>query len=237
MLKTIVQPLLLASAMLLAGAVQADEAAVKKALDEFIGSPAVDSVRKTEYAGMYEVVLRSGELFYTDEKVTFIVDGRLIDTRTRSDVTQARMNELSAIDFAALPLDQSIKQVRGSGKRIIASFEDPNCGYCKRFAQELAMLDDVTVYTFLYPVLGADSDAKSRDIWCAADRAKAWNDWMLENRTPLDTTCDSSVVDKNVALGRSLKIQGTPTFFLADGKRFGGYVRLPQLEEALAAVP
>jgi len=216
--------------------VHADEGSVRKAVESFIGSAAVESVAKVPYGGLYEVVLKSGELVYTDEKASFLIDGRIIDTKTRRDITQARMTQLSAVDFGALPLDQAIKQVRGNGERVLVSFEDPNCGYCKRLGKELAQLKDVTIYTFLYPILSPDSTEKSRNIWCAKDRAKAWNDWILDAKAPAAASCDSAVVDRNVALGQKLKINGTPTLFLADGQRLGGYLPAAELEQALARV-
>ena len=216
------------------GVAKADQDAVRKGMEAFIGAPVVESVAETRYGDLYEVVLKSGELIYTDARVSFILDGRIIDTQTRRDVTQARMTELSAVNFDSLPLEHAIKQVRGDGSRVIASFEDPNCGYCKRLGRELAQLDDVTIYTFLYPILGQDSMVKSRNIWCAEDQAGAWNDWILDNKVPPSVQCDSSVVDVNVELGQRLRIQGTPTIFLADGRRLGGYVPAAQLEQALA---
>lgn len=218
---------------ILGATAHASEDAVRKGVEAFVGAPAVESVSRTPYGGLYEVVLKSGELVYTDEKVAFIIDGRVIDTETRRDMTQARLNELSAIDFASLPLEQAIKQVRGNGKRVIASFEDPNCGYCKRLGKELAQMKDVTIYTFLYPILSPDSTTKSRNIWCAKDKAKAWNDWIVDAKVPATAECDSGVIDRNVALGQKLKISGTPTMFLADGSRIGGYVPAPELEKAL----
>jgi thiol:disulfide interchange protein DsbC len=118
---------LLATLLLAAGVAHAadDEAKVKKNLESFLNAPAVDSVKKTPYGGLFEVVLKSGELLYTDGNVSFIIDGNIIDAKTRKNVTQARMAQLMKIDFATLPLDQAIKQVRGNGKRVIASFEDP----------------------------------------------------------------------------------------------------------------
>lgn len=214
----------------------ASEEAVRKNMEAFIGAPAVESVTKTPYGGLYEVLLKNGQLVYSDEKGSFIVDGSVIDMKTRRDVTQARLNELAAIDFSTLPLDQAIKQVKGKGTRVIASFEDPNCGYCKRLAKELAGMDDVTIYTFLYPILSPDSTSKSNNIWCAKDRAKAWNNWILDGKVPADADCDVNTVAKNVELGQKLRITGTPTLFLADGRRIGGYVPAAELEKALADV-
>lgn len=229
--------LLATAALMMTVSVYANDEVVKKGLESFVGAAAVESVARTPYAGLYEVVLKSGELVYTDEKASFVIDGRIIDTRTRKDVTQARMNQLSAIDFSSLPLNQAIKQVKGSGKRVIATFEDPNCGYCKRLGKDLAQMDDVTIYTFLYPILSPDSTAKSNNIWCAKDKAKAWTDWILNAKQPVTASCDTSAVEKNVALGHKLRISGTPTIFLADGSRIGGYLPVAELEKAISAVP
>ena len=227
---------LLASLFLAAGlAHAADENSIKKGLEGFLGAPAVESVKKTPYGGLYEVVLKSGELLYTDANVSFLIDGSLIDAKTRKNITQARLNQLMKIDFATLPLDQAIKQVRGNGKRVIASFEDPNCGYCKRLAKDLVNLKDATIYTFLYPILSPDSTEKSKNIWCAKDRAAAWSDWMTGGKTPpvAAASCDTSAIDKNVALGQKIKVSGTPTIFTSDGNRLPGAVPLAQLEQAM----
>lgn len=228
--------LLTTIALTMTASVHANDEAVKKGLEAFVGAAAVESVARTPYGGLYEVVLKSGELVYTDEKASFVIDGRIIDTRTRKDITQARMNQLSAIDFSSLPLNQAIKQVKGSGKRVIATFEDPNCGYCKRLGKELAQMDDVTIYTFLYPILSPDSTAKSNNIWCAKDKAKAWTDWIVSAKQPAAASCDAAAVEKNVALGQKLRISGTPTIFLADGSRIGGYLPVAELEKAISAV-
>lgn len=216
----------------------ADEAGVKKAMEAFIGttSPAVETVTKIPYGGLYEVVLKSGEIVYTDEQVGFIIDGSVIDAKTRKNITQARQNQLATIDFNTLPLDQAVKIVRGNGTRTIATFEDPNCGYCRKLVRDLQGLKDTTIYTFLYPILSPDSLEKSKAIWCAKDKGKAWTDWMVDNKAPAAATCDTAAIDKNMALGRKLRIQGTPTLFLTDGSRIGGYVQIAELEKSLAQV-
>ncbi|MCV2219827.1 DsbC family protein [Thauera sp. Sel9] len=218
------------------GLAQASEEAVKKGMESFIGAPAVESVTKTPYGGLYEVVLKNGQLVYTDAKAEFVIDGSIIDMKTRRDVTQARLNELSAIDFASLPLERAVKQVKGKGSRVIATFEDPNCGYCKRLAKDLAGMDDITIYTFLYPILSEDSASKSNNIWCAKDRAQAWTGWVLDGKEPAAADCDVTAVAQNVQLGQQLRISGTPTIFLADGTRIGGYMPAAELEKALAEV-
>ena len=231
MLKRIL-PLVIAS-LWIAGA-GADEADVKKAMEAKLGTK-VESVTKSGYLGLYEVYA-DGNILYTDEKMTaFIAGGQLIDGKTLKNVTDERMRKLTAIKFSDLPLERAIKQVRGDGKRVLATFEDPNCGYCKRLAKDLQKLDNVTIYTFLLPILSEDSLKKSKQIWCSADRARAWNDWMLEGRAPGGKDdCDTSAVVKNQEFGRRLNISGTPTIFFADGERVPGAIPLPKLEQKLS---
>ena len=222
-----------ALALVLATLAQADEADIKKAMEAKLGAKVV-SVTKSGYLGLYEVYAE-GNLFYTDEKMTAIILGaQLIDGKTMKIVTEERMKKLTAIKFSELPLDRAIKHVRGDGKRVFATFEDPNCGYCKRLAKELLKLDNVTVYTFLYPILSEDSLRKSRQIWCSSDRAKAWNDWMVDGKAPsAKEDCDTSAVTKNQEFGRKLNITGTPTMFFADGERVPGAMPLDQIEQRL----
>jgi thiol:disulfide interchange protein DsbC len=159
----------------------ADEASVKKAVEAKIGGP-VTSVTKTTYLGLYEVYA-DGQVLYTDEKVSALLIGSLIDGKTMKNVTTERMQKLTAIKFSELPLAQAVKQVRGDGKRVFATFEDPNCGYCKKMAKEIAKLDNVTIYTFLYPILSPDSLEKSNQIWCASDRSRpGTTGWSMARR-------------------------------------------------------
>lgn len=223
----------LALAALFVAPVNADEADIKKAMEAKLGAK-VESVTRSGYLGLYEVY-SEGNVLYTDEKMTaFIAGGQLIDGKTMKNVTEERMRKLTAIKFSELPLDRAIKQVRGDGKRVLATFEDPNCGYCKRLAKDLLKLDNVTIYVFLYPILSEDSLRKSKQIWCSADRAKAWNDWMVEGRAPAGRDdCDTAAVAKNQEYGRRLGISGTPTIFFADGERIPGAVPLAKIEQKL----
>ncbi|MCB1905765.1 MAG: DsbC family protein [Rhodocyclaceae bacterium] len=218
------------------GLAQADEASVRKGVDAFLGVEAVDAVQKVGLGGLYEVVLKSGELLYTDEAISFIVDGQIIDTRLRRNITQVRLNELSRIDFATLPLERALKQVKGDGSRVMATFEDPNCGYCKRLAKELQKVDDVTIYTFMIPILSVDSNDKARAIWCADDRVASWNDWMLRNKLPASASCDSDAIKQNAEFAHRLRINGTPTLFFADGNRVGGFLPASEIERELSSV-
>lgn len=211
----------------------ADEASVKKALEAKLGTK-IASVTKSPYLGLYEA-FAEGQIVYTDEKQTVIIAGTLIDGKTMKNHTADRMQKLMAIKFTDLPLDYAVKQVRGDGKRVLATFEDPNCGYCKKLARDMNKLDNVTIYTFLLPILSPDSLEKSNQIWCSADKAKAWNDWMQDGRAPSGKgDCDTTAVQKTVELGRRLNINGTPTLFFADGDRIPGAVPIAQIEQKLA---
>jgi len=166
---------------------------------------------------------------------TELLLGQIVDTKTMKNVTAERMQKLTAIRFSDLPFALAVKQVRGDGKRVFATFEDPNCGYCKRLAKDIAKLDNVTIYTFLYPILSPDSLEKSNQIWCANDRAKAWNEWMIDGKAPASKgDCDTTAVRKSLEAGRKLAINGTPTICFADGERIPGAIPFAKIEEKLA---
>jgi thiol:disulfide interchange protein DsbC len=212
------------------------EAAIRQAFQSKVPDLKVESVGKTPMPGLYEVVAE-GQIFYVDEKANFVIRGVLFDARTPAlrNLTQARNAELAARQLAR-STDNAIKRVRGNGKRVIYSFEDPNCGYCRRQQQEFAKMNDVTIYTFLWPILSQDSVDKSRAIWCAKDRARAWDDLMLRGVPPSgEAKCDTPL-EKNMELARRFGAQGTPAIFLGDGRSVGGYVTADKLEEALKTV-
>jgi thiol:disulfide interchange protein DsbC len=182
------------------------------------------------------VRVNGSEIYYTDAKGDFLIDGQIIETKTRRNLTEERMAKLTAIPFDSLPIKDAFTLVRGNGQRKMAVFEDPNCGYCKRFERDLQKVDNVTVYLFLYPVLGPDSLKKSHDIWCAKDRAVAWQDWMLRDQPAgaANATCDTAAIGRNVELGRKYKITGTPTLLFVNGARVPGAVDNARVEQALA---
>lgn len=186
----------------------------------------VTAVRLTPY-GLYEVQLDT-DLVYTDADVTWVMQGPLIDAKTRENVSARRLEQLSAIDFADLPKNLAIKQVKGDGSRVIAIFEDPNCGYCKQLRKTLEGVDNLTVYTYLFPILSPDSTEKARNVWCAKDQGKAWDDWMLRGKVPPQAKCDAPLQDV-LALGKKLMVRGTPAIFFSDGTRSAGALPLEAL--------
>ena len=224
--------LLLAQVSTIAGA---SEATVKAAMQKKYPDIAVESVGKTPLAGIYEV-FANGQLIYTDEKVGYLfVNGNMIDADKKVNLTEERMNRLTAIKFDQLPLDLAFKVVRAKGSCKLGYFADPNCGYCKRIEQDFAKLDDVTIYVFLYPVLGPDSREKSKSVWCSKDRAKAWTDWMLPGVPPAAAGKCDTPIDKILAFGKQKNITGTPTLFFADGMRVPGAISAEKIEQYLVA--
>jgi thiol:disulfide interchange protein DsbC len=200
----------------------ADEAAVKRAVESRFGGIKVDSVVKTPYVGLYEV-LTGDEIIYTDEKVTYLFSGNIIDAKTHRNLTEERLQKLSVIKFDDLPLDLAIKQVRGNGKHVVAVFSDPFCPFCRRLDQNLSQMQDTTVYTFLYPILRKDeSPQMAARIWCSSDRAKAYYDLMLNNKAPGTAAGCNAPVDRWLALGQKLKISATPVSFVTNGQRVVG---------------
>ncbi|MDH4390324.1 MAG: DsbC family protein [Aquabacterium sp.] len=215
----------------------ADEATIRKNLAERLPNlPKIDEVSKTPIPGLFEVRLGS-EVIYSDATGNHIVQGAIIDTRTKADLTEARINKLTAIDFDSLPMKNAVVIKQGNGARKLVVFADPNCGYCKRLERDLLALKDVTIYNFIYPILGPDSTAKSRDIWCAKDQAKAWRDWMVDGKLPSKAAanCDTAALDANTELGRKYRVQGTPAVVFEDGTRAPGAIPAAQIETRMVA--
>jgi thiol:disulfide interchange protein DsbC len=220
-----------------AHAATAQEAVIRKNLAERLPDfPKIDEVNKTAIPGLYEVRIGT-EIVYTDEHGDHVIQGNIIDTKTRSDLTQARIDKISAIDFAALPLQDALVWKQGTGARKIVVFADPNCGYCKKFETDMQQVKDVTVYTFLYPILGGDSPDKAKNIWCAKDNGAVWRNWMIHGAAAPHTmgNCDVSVLQRNVALGKKFRVNGTPALVFEDGKRVPGALPPAEVEKQLIA--
>ncbi|MFM2034805.1 MAG: hypothetical protein RL459_70 [Pseudomonadota bacterium] len=231
--------LIATAALLLGASAQADEATLRKNLVERLPKlPTIDEITKTAMPGLFEVRVNGTDIFYTDAEGNFLIQGNLIDTKARRNLTEERVEKLTAVNFDSLPLKDAFTIVRGNGKRKLAVFEDPNCGYCKRFERDLQKVDNITIHMFLYPILSQDSADKSKNIWCAKDRAKAWTDWMVRDQAAAAaaSSCDASAIVRNVELGKKYKITGTPTLIFADGSRVPGAINASQIEENLTKI-
>jgi thiol:disulfide interchange protein DsbC len=212
------------------------EATIRKVLAERLPQlPAIEEVTASPLPGLYEVRLAGAEIVYADAQGNFLLQGQIFDTQQRRNLTEDRLNKLTALDFKELPLKDAFKLVRGNGKRQMAVFVDPNCGYCKRFERDMEKIDNVTIHLFLYPILGQDSVQKSQSIWCAKDQAKTWSDWMVRSQPIPAAQCDAAAVARNVALGRKHKITGTPTLLFTDGTRVPGAMPIDEVEKLLVA--
>ena len=212
----------------------AQEAVLRKTLAERLPNlPKIDEITRSAMPGVFEVRINGADIVYTDAEGNFLIQGSLIDTKARRNLTEERIEKLTAVDFDSLPLKDAFTIVRGNGKRKVAVFEDPNCGYCKRFERDLQSVNNVTIHMFLYPILGADSTAKSQNIWCSKDKTKAFLDWMVKDVAPAAVTCDASALQRNVEFGKKYRITGTPTLIFTDGSRVPGAISAAQVEKFL----
>jgi thiol:disulfide interchange protein DsbC len=232
MMRTLFATLLLSSATLAV----ADEAAVRRMLQGKFGDATVESVQKAPFGDLYEVVVRGPDgvrILYVDSAASVILSGQAFEAKSGRNLTEERQRKLGAIKWSSLPFDDAITIVRGSGRRKIGVFSDPNCPYCKRFEKDLASLDDSTVHIFLFPVIRPESVAQTKSVWCSPDRAKAWRDLMLHEVQPTAKPDCQTPVEKLVALGRSLGANATPTWFVETGERYSGALKLDDVRKIL----
>ena len=213
----------------------ADEEALTKIIKKTYPELSIKGIERTDFNDLYEVYI-GGQIIYTNDNFDFlIVEGRVVDPKTKNDLTEQRLEELSRVDFNDLPLSDAIKVVKGNGERKIAVFSDVDCPYCKRFEKkELSNVDNITIYTFLYPLaIHPEAEGKSKKIWCAKDRAKAWSEYIFEDKLPKNSGTCKTPVNKIVKLGKDLGISSTPTIILLNGKAIPGVIPYKQLEEYL----
>ena len=227
--------------LLASGVACADEASIRAEFSKKYPQANIESIAKTPYLGLYEMLV-DGEVLYTDADFSYLIVGSIIDTKTRTNLTDARQREIEdkklkslAFPFDQLPFDLAIKKVKGDGSRKVAVFSDPDCPYCRKLEKDIEKVTNVTIYIFLFPIeqLHPKAPEMARAIWCAPDRLKAWDEYMLKGIAPKPAKCDNPV-EKIVAYGQSKKINGTPTIFFADGKRVPGAIPVERFEELLA---
>jgi len=213
-----------------------NEKQIRTEIQKRLGTSAnVRNVTPSPIPGLFEVQVNN-EIFYTDSNAKYLIQGEMVELASGNNLTTKRQEDINRIKWSDLPQAQAFKVVRGNGSRQIAVFSDPNCGYCKRLEKTLQQLDNVTIYNYLIPILSADSALKSKQIWCAADQQKVWNDWMLNNLGPSGKSDCANPIDKNLTLAKNYGINGTPTIFFTDGSRFPGAVQLADIEKKLASL-
>ncbi len=227
---------LAASSALLLLTAHAGETEIRKNLAAALPQLAkIDEVRQSPMPGLWEARVGS-QVFYTDADGKYLIQGNLLDVKGKRNLTEERVEKLSAVDFDKLPTADAFKIVRGNGQRQLAVFEDPNCGYCKKFERDMAKVDNVTIHLYLYPVLGADSIKKAKYIWCADDKGKVWEDWMVKSTPIPEKTCDTAALDRNIEFGRKHNITGTPTLIFADGARVPGAIPVAEVEKKFTSI-
>lgn len=205
-----------------------------EAVKKFAGHDVI-SVHATPLKGIYEVVLAPTQILYTDAHINYVLTGALIDMASKTSITEQRMEQLTRVDFAKLPFERAIKTVRGNGARKLAVFSDPDCPYCKKLEHDtLSKLDNVTIYTFLFPLdTHADAQRKAGLIWCAPDRNKAWQDWMQTGVLPATPAGCALPMQANLALGQKLGVSATPTLVFPQGTLVPGAISKDELEAKL----
>jgi thiol:disulfide interchange protein DsbC len=220
---------------LLAGAVLADEAQIRKVVEAKLRGAKVEGIEPGPL-GLYEVRFRGSDgvhVLYTDENATHLFLGKIYETANDRDLTEERMRKLNAIKFESLPFDQAVKIQRGNGKRVLAMFSDPFCPACRQFEKTLQQVNDVTIYVFMFPVIRPELADASKAVWCSTDRAQAWVDVALRGKGPTAKPDCANPVQKNVELGKTLGVNSTPTLVFTNGERVSGGLRLADLTELL----
>ena len=209
------------------------EQQVRSELQKKIGpNTKIKGVSQSPIPGIYEVLV-GNDVFYTDANSKYLIQGEIIEIATGKNITEQKQADLNRIKWSELNPSNALKAVRGNGGRQLAIFSDPNCGYCKRLEKSLQQLDNVTIYTYLVPILSPDSAQKSKQIWCSSDKVKSWNAWMLDNQTPSGQGDCATPLERNTALARKLGVTGTPAMFFADGSRISGAAPLANIEKKL----
>jgi thiol:disulfide interchange protein DsbC len=237
MLRPLIALLALWAALFAGAAGARDEATIRKGAEAFLGEDMkIEGIARTGFLGLWEVRIATPEgtrLLYTNDDATHFFIGTIFEGKTQTDLTEQRMRRLNTVRFADLPLNQAFKIVRGKGTRQFAYFSDPRCPYCKKFDQELVKMDDVTVHVFMLPIISPESGPLARAVWCSPDRAKAWLDLMLNDVKPTANGNCPNPIDRNLELGKKFRVNGTPTFILADGQRMSGWKPAAQFSKLL----
>ena len=225
------RPIWIVAAATLDATAHADEAAVRATLQKSFPQSPIQAISKSPVPGLIEAIVGSQVLYLTEDG-RYLLGGPLFDVKADRNLTEAGLEQVNAIPFDSLKLDWAIKRVKGNGARRIAIFEDPDCPYCRVLEQTLTSIDNLTVYVFLFPIdqLHPEAAAKSRAVWCAPDRAKAWDEVMPTGAVPAGAPQCATPMANITDFAKRHRINSTPTTILADGRRLVGAVPRAQLE-------
>lgn len=217
---------------------QSDDTRLRATLDERMPGVKIGQMRPGPIPGLVEVVVNGINVIYVDNKGELAFVGNVVDLKTKVSLTKKRAEEIAVVDFSRIPLDRAIVKVKGDGSRKLVVFSDPDCPYCKQLEKELAFVNDVTVYVMLYPIETLHPGARKRAeaVWCAPDRAKAWDNLMLYGKEPAapEGECKTPI-DEIEALAQRLAITGTPALVFQNGKLMPGAVNSEKIEALLTA--
>jgi len=204
-----------------------------KVIRAALSDMSIKSVSYSAIPGLFEIQV-GDNIYYTNKTGQYLINGHMFDTHKKQDLTAIRLAEITRINWADLPLDKAIVHGPKNGLKM-AVFTDPDCPYCKNLEQELANIKGIRVYTFLFPLtqLHPDAYAKSESIWCAKDQHQALFDVMTKGIKLPTATCKTPI-DDILKLGEKFKVQGTPTIFSGDGRKFTGGIPLNQIKSWLA---
>ncbi|MDE2423168.1 MAG: DsbC family protein [Betaproteobacteria bacterium] len=220
---------------------QADEVNYEKLQEKIVSQVPklkghIQHIQPSGVWDLFEIDTDDHQIIYTDKEVTYLFAGEIYQTQNLQNITQKRLDVINAVAWQQLPLSLSIKRVKGNGKRELVVFSDPDCPYCRRLESELTKITDVTIYTFVYPIASLHPDApqRSAQIWCATNRAKAWDEYLLRKKQiNKNTQCDLSDLEKVQSLAEKLNINGTPTLIFKTGEKVPGAISANDLEKLL----
>lgn len=231
-LKTIFSVLVLNIAMF--SAAHANVTTVQNNLKKNFPEIPVQSVQPTPVKDIYEVYM-GGQIVYTNDDANYFFVGNLIDNKNQRNLTQESLQRIERIDVSKLPLNQAIKHVKGNGQRVLYVFSDPDCPYCQRMEKEMAQVNNVTIYLFLYPLtnLHPNAEKMATQIWCSKNQYAAWENYLVNRVQPPAVAACPTPIQKNLELGAKLNITGTPTMFLKNGNRITGATSAAQMNQLL----
>lgn len=221
------------------GISDADARRLRSVIEQLVGVK-VEAFGPAPIPGLFEAIA-NGNVYYVDASGKHVFDGHIVDVATRSSLTAKRKMEYEQantepFDPAELNFADAIKTVYGKAtpNRVLVTFEDPRCGFCRKLHQDITGIPDLVVYTFPVSFLGQASRTLNEAIWCSPDRAKAWADTMRGAPVAASgATCDLSALDRNTALARKYRVTGTPTMYTASGRRIVGAVGRDVIEAAI----